>query len=65
MYKLLILPLLAVAIYAAETAHFYAINVAGAPDSFVQSVLNYLEEAYYSGATTTSSFPPPLCQYEK
>ena len=59
MHKFLVLVLLATVIYAAETTHFYAVNSAGAPDSFVQSALNYLEEAYSTYASMGISLAPP------
>jgi len=59
MRKFLVFLILAVAIYAAETAHFYAVNSAGAPDSFVQSALDYLEEAYSAYASMGISLAQP------
>jgi len=59
MPRLLALVLLAVVVCAAETVHFYAVNSAGAPDSFVQSALNYLEEVYSTYASMGISLAPP------
>jgi len=59
MRKFLVFLILAVAIYAAETAHFYAVNSAGAPDSFVQSALDYLEETYSAYASMGISLAQP------
>jgi len=58
-YKFLTLVLLATVIYAAEATHFYVVNSASAPDSFVQSTLNYLEEAYSTYTSMGISLAPP------
>jgi len=59
MSKFLMLVIFATVVYAVETAHFYAVNSVGAPDSFVQSALGYLEEAYSTYASMGISLASP------